>query len=100
MLMMLEGRERVDELRNQLRLALVSYDPKHWLPRVFPVALGTPTNQPEVQATEEDLDLDTPGDWRFTDTTPAAEAAALLEQLMAEEATGTMTLTDRENEWR
>ncbi len=90
-MLILDARDANQDSVDQLKLALVSADPKRWLPTVFsswaPQPEGLPPVQqwgPAEQVDDFDLAAEEDGEggaWRFGDDVPPEEAAALLARL-------------------
>lgn len=81
-----DARLKKEDFEERLKIALVGFDPPHFLPRVFPkisepekVRKAKVEDQEVVEALSPDEDLsDTEGTWRFTSDVTQEEAEEIM----------------------
>lgn len=73
--MVAEARQRAEDFGERFKLAVITADPKRFIPLMFPEWQKKP---------EEEDDLDEGGTYRFTEPVDPAEAERVLQDLLAE----------------
>lgn len=95
--MIADEREKARASMHQLKLALVTADPKTFLPLLYGDDMTTKAKPKPVEP-EFDPSGDTAGEWQFTDAVDPSEAEKIMAELLAETG-GTMTTTS-DGEWQ
>lgn len=97
--MIADEREKARAALTQLKLALVTADPKTFLPLLFGDQMSDTTATAPPKPVEPDFDPagDTAGEWKFTQAVDPAEAERIMAELLGD-TRGTVT-TSADGEW-